>query len=375
MTYRAEQALARYFADDDSRQFGTGWIAGTLAVSLGLLVNTAVLCLHFPDLLTVPELRSFYPLGLVRTAIDLAILAVFVLAGLSLLLRRRKALGLAALGLAGLALLLGAGGVPIGRTGPGTIYLGLDWFVLGTLTTAALFVPIERRWPLRSAQGPFRRGWLTDAEYFFVSHALVQLMSVLVMLPAVKLGSWLAVPGLSAAVQSVPLALQAIGCLIVADLAQYWVHRAFHRFPPLWRFHAIHHSAERMDWLAGSRLHLLDVIATRGLVLLPLVVIGFDERAVLAYLAFVSIHAVFIHANFAPRSRWLERWLVLPRFHHWHHAREVRDVNFAVHLPLLDQLFGTHHLPEGEWPRRYGTDGPAPPGGWLRQLAWPFRAR
>lgn len=375
MTYRAEQALAHHFADGDPRRFGTGWIAGTLAVALGLLANLAVLCLHFPDLLTVPELRGLYPLPLVRMAIDVAILAVVGLAGLSLLLRRRKALGLAALGLAGLALLLGAGGVPIGRTGSSAVYLGLDWFVLGTLATAALFVPLEQRWPLRSAQGPFREGWLTDAEYFFASHALVQFMSVVVMLPAVKLGSWLAVPAMAEAVRSAPLVLQAIGCLIVADLAQYWVHRAFHRAPLLWRFHAVHHSVERMDWLAGSRLHLVDVIVTRGLVLLPLVVIGFDERAVLAYLAFVSFHAVFIHANFAPRGDWLERWLALPRFHHWHHAREVRDVNFAVHLPLLDRLFGTHHMPEGQWPAVYGLDGEALPDGWLRQLVWPFRAR
>lgn len=376
MTYRAEQTLARYFDDGASRRFGTGWIAGTLAVTLGLLVNAAVLCLHFPDWLTVPELRGRYPLNLVRTVIDLAILAVVLLGGLSMLLRRRKALGLAALALAGLALLLGAGGVPIGRTGASSIYLGLDWFVLGTLTTAALFVPLERRWPLRSAQGSFRPGWLTDAQYFFASHALVQLMTVLVMLPAVKVGGLLAIPALSSMVRSLPLAMQAIGCVIVADLAQYWVHRAFHRIPPLWRFHRIHHSVERMDWLAGSRLHLVDVIVTRGLVLLPLVIIGFDERAVLAYLAFVSFHAVFIHANFAPRLPWLERLVVMPRFHHWHHAveREARNVNFAVHLPLLDRLFGTHHLPDGRWPRGYGTDGPAAPDGWLNQLVWPLRA-
>ncbi|MFN5779347.1 MAG: sterol desaturase family protein, partial [Novosphingobium sp.] len=162
--------------------------------------------------------------------------------------------------------------------------------------------------------------------------------------------------------------------LLVADLAQYWVHRAFHRIPVLWRFHLVHHSAERMDWLAGSRLHLVDIVVTRGLVLLPLIVIGFDERAVLAYLGFVSFHAVFIHANFAPRWPWLERWLVMPRFHHWHHGiePEARDVNFAVHLPWLDRWFGTHHLPSGKWPTGYGVDEVHAPEGWLRQLVWPW---
>ena len=292
------------------------------------------------------------------------------------MLRRRKALGVTGLSLAGLALLLGAGGVEIGRPESAAFYIGLDWFVLGVLTTAALFVPLERAFALRPEQGPFRAGWLTDAQYFFMSHALVQLMSVLVMAPAVAMGDQMAIPAVQHAVQRAPLVIQFLGCLLIADLAQYWVHRAFHAVPWLWRFHAVHHSAQSMDWVAGSRLHLLDVVVTRGLVLLPLLVLGFDTRAVLAYLVLVSFHAVFIHANFAPRARWLERWIAMPRFHHWHHAiePEARDRNFAVHLPMIDRWFGTQHLPEEDWPKGYGIAGITAPEGYFRQFAWPLRA-
>ena len=52
-----------------------------------------------------------------------------------------------------------------------------------------------------------------------------------------------------------------------------------------------------MDWLAGSRLHLVDIVVTRGLSFVPLYVLGFAPAAVYAYLVFVSFHAVFIHAN------------------------------------------------------------------------------
>ena len=377
MSHAAEQAIARIFADAAPRRFGTGWISGVLAVGLGVLAVAAVLCLHFPQWLTLPELRARYPLPLVRTAIDVAILAVLALSAVSLLLRRRKALGLAGLALAATALALGAGGVEIGRAGESAVYLGLDWFVLGTLTTAALFVPLERLFALRPEQGAFRPGWLTDSQYFFWSHALVQLMSVLVLLPAVSVGEALAVPALRQAVRALPLVVQFAACVLVADLAQYAVHRAFHRVPLLWRFHAVHHSAETMDWIAGSRLHLVDVVATRGLVLLPLVVLGFDERAVYAYLALVSFHAVFIHANFAPRAAWLERWVAMPRYHHWHHAieNEARDRNFAVHLPMIDRWFGTHHLPADAWPAGYGIAGVKAPEGYLRQLLWGFGRR
>ncbi|WP_084624992.1 sterol desaturase family protein [Erythrobacter cryptus] len=373
----AEQWLARVFADAAPRHVGTGWISGILGIVLGLLALLAVLCLNFPQYLTLPELRSRYPLDLVRLAIDVGLLAGMALSGLSLLLRRKKALGVAGLALAGAALALGAGGAEIPRVGEARIYLALDWFVLGVITTAALFVPLERAFPLRRGQGVFRRGWLTDTQYFFASHVLAQVMSVAVLAPAVALGAVLALPQAQAAVEGLPWLVQWAMCVLVADLAQYGVHRAFHAVPLLWRFHKVHHSVEAMDWLAGSRLHLVDVIVTRGLVLLALLVAGFAESVVYAYLALVSFHAVFIHANFAPRWGWLERWVAMPRFHHWHHAREAeaRDVNFAVHLPMIDRWFGTCHMPEGRWPEGYGLADERAPEGWARQLVWPLRRR
>jgi len=370
----AEQWLARVFADGRPRHFGTGWLSGVLGIVLGLLAIFAVLCLHFPQYLTLPELRSRYPLELVRLAIDIGLLAAMGLAGLSMLLRRRKALGVTGMVLAGAALALGAGGVEIPRDGASAVYFGLDWFVLGVLTTAALFVPLEGAFPLRRGQSSFRRGWLTDTQYFFASHVLAQVMSVAVLAPAVALGAVLAMPSAQALVQSLPVVVQFALAVLVADLAQYGVHRAFHEVPVLWRFHKVHHSIEVMDWLAGSRLHLVDVIAMRGLVLLPLVVLGFETSAVYAYLALVSFHAVFIHANFAPRWGWLERWVAMPRFHHWHHGvePEARYVNFAVHLPIIDRWFGTYHMPEARWPAGYGIAGERAPEGWVRQLLWPF---
>ena len=117
---------------------------------------------------------------------------------------------------------------------------------------------------------------------------------------------------------------------------------------------------------------------TRGLTYVPIYVLGFDQAALVAYVVFVSVQATFIHANvrfeFGPLA-----WLVAtPRFHHWHHGIEPEavDKNFAIHLPVLDWLFGTFHLPAGRWPSGYGvhTDRPVPDG-FLRQLAHPFRRR
>ena len=119
-----------------------------------------------------------------------------------------------------------------------------------------------------------------------------------------------------------PLPAQVLALLLVADFTQYWVHRAFHRSQWLWRFHAIHHSIEQMDWLAGSRLHLVDVIATRGLTYVPIFVLGFSEPALMVYVFLVAIQATFIHANVRWTFRGWQRIVATPAFHHWHHSAE-----------------------------------------------------
>ena len=86
-------------------------------------------------------------------------------------------------------------------------------------------------------------------------------------------------------------------CILVADLAQYWTHRAYHEIPFLWRFHAVHHSAKTMDWLAGSRQHVFEIIATRVLVLAPLYRARLPRGVINAYIIIVGFQAVFNHAN------------------------------------------------------------------------------
>jgi lathosterol oxidase len=370
-----EQWLARAFDDEDPTHFGTGWISGTLSVFLGALSIFAVLCLRYPGLLVFADARRHYPLPLIRALLELMIGLGFLLGLVSALLRRRRVLAATGMSAALLAVLLGGAHAPLGDAGSSRYYLGLDWFVLSLLATTSVFVPLERVFPFRPGQSVFRRGWGTDLSHFFVSHLLVQLLTYLTLLPSTVLFAWLVGPSVSAAVRSQPLALQFLEVLLVADLAEYWVHRLFHVVPFLWRFHAVHHSVESMDWIAGSRLHVVDIVVVRGMTFLPVYLLGFAQPAVYAYLLFVSFHAVFLHANVRCRLGALEHVLALPRFHHWHHSSEAEalDRNFAVHFPWIDQLFGTKHLPGDRWPSRYGVVGYTLPEGWWAQLLWPLR--
>lgn len=236
-------------------------------------------------------------------------------------------------------------------------------------------MPLERLFALRPEQPVFRGQWVLDLTYFFVNSILLELLTILTLQPALVLFDWARLPVVREYVAALPLVIQVPTLLLIADFTQYWVHRTFHVVPFLWRFHAIHHSAERMDWLAGSRLHLVDVVVTRGLTYVPIFVLGFSEAALYVYVFIVAAQATFIHANVRWEFRAIRRVVATPAFHHWHHSAERAAVNknFAVHTPIWDIVGGTYYLPD-RWPDSYGLhDGGGVPHRWLSQLIHPFR--
>jgi len=362
-------------SDRQRKALGRRWLLGIVSLFLATLSAFAVLCLHFPHWLTTPELRAVYPMGVVRALIAGAIVLAAALGALAVALRRGRRLGSLGLALAFAAQLAGGAGVEVETPVARSSHLGLDWLALDLLLLVVIFVPLERAFARLPEQPVFRRGWRTDLAHFFVSHLLLQLVALATVAPALLLFRWAAWPALQQAVAAQPLPLQLLEAILAADLASYAAHRAFHAVPWLWRFHAIHHSSEALDWLAGSRLHLVDVVVTRAVAFVPLFVLGFEHAALAAYLVWVSVQATWIHANLGARTGWLDHVLVTPRFHHWHHAAdaEAEDKNFAVHFPWIDRLFGTHHLPAAAWPARYGVLSERPPEGWAAQLVWPFQ--
>jgi sterol desaturase/sphingolipid hydroxylase (fatty acid hydroxylase superfamily) len=369
----AERWLARVFGDAEATGFGSGWIAGTASVFLGTLSVLAVAAFRFPGVFSTAGFREHYPLAWLRALLGIVIGVGFLLGALSMVLRRRKVLGVTGIVLALLATLGGGSRVPVDSTFDQPLTIGLDWFVLNVLLLSLVFVPLERAFPLRREQTTFRSGWTTDGLHFLVSHLAVQGLTFMTLLPATSIAALWQPASMRALVVTQPGWLQLLEIVLLADLWQYWVHRAFHVVPWLWRIHAIHHSSRTIDWLAGSRLHVVDVIATRSLVLVPIFLLGFATGPLYAYLVLVSFHAVFLHANVRFRFGVLDRIVATPRGHHWHHAVAPIDKNFAVHLPVLDALFGTLHLPGDAWPAAYGIDGDEVPEGWGGQLVYPFR--
>ena len=55
-----------------------------------------------------------------------------------------------------------------------------------------------------------------------------------------------------------PLWAQALTFLVVSDFLTYWIHRGFHR-GSLWKYHAVHHSSEELEWISAARFHPFNI--------------------------------------------------------------------------------------------------------------------
>lgn len=360
------------------RKFGSGWISGVLGMMFGIASLGFVIMMRFPGVFTMKENAGLIGHPAFRTGLLVLMVLAFGFSLLNLILRPSKTLGMT--GMITTLIAVTFGGTSASAVAPDLtpLYFGLDFFVLRLLFTGFLFIPLETLFPHRAEQGIFRYEWREDLFYYLVSSMMVQVLTWLSFLPAqtlFKLTSW---TEFRAWVAALPFLVQLVAIMFLTDLVQYWVHRLFHRIPALWRFHAVHHSAQNMDWMAGARMHFFEILALRGTTVFPMILLGFSQPAINAYILVVYLFATFAHSNLGWRLGFMEKYLVTPRFHHWHHGieKEAIDVNFAIHFPLFDKIFGTHHMPEdGRWPSAYGIGGHPVPKGYWQQFLHPFRRK
>ena len=242
--------------------------------------------------------------------------------------------------------------------------------IVGIAALFLLFVPLEKLFALRP-QRVFRRGLLTDLTHLLVNNLFSTALGIALVVATLIPVFWIRnmnIVGSLPSAAAVPLA----AALVV--VGNYWGHRLTHTVPFLWRFHAVHHSVELMDWVAAGRLHPLDQAFTQAFTVMPLVILGYGGGTFAGVAVFVTLLAIFQHANVRLRFPGL-RWVInTPEWHHWHHAvdPEARDKNFG--LPVVDRVFGTAYLPRDRRPSGFGIPDPVPPVGYLRHLAYPFTA-
>lgn len=239
-----------------------------------------------------------------------------------------------------------------------------------------VFTPLERLRPIRRVPTDWAR-IRTDILHIFISGSLIHLGVGLLVMALMFVAAPLIPGAVGAAVRAQPAWLQFIEILLLSDIAFYGWHRTAHAVPTLWRFHEVHHSSEKLDWMAGTRVHPVDQGLQAAVIAAPSVLLSFSPEPLLVYAMIYRCHAVFTHCNLRVSLGPLKWLFATPQYHHWHHADEPAafDHNFGGQLVIFDWLFGTLNLPaDARMPRKYGLSEPIPRD-YLGQLAHPFRRR
>ena len=255
--------------------------------------------------------------------------------------------------------------IPVG------LFVGLEG-AAGIVFLFAILVPFEKMF--RRHDQPIRRpGLRTDLTYALVSPILnVAGVVVGIAITLVVFPLWLPALLLRPLVMAQPGWLLATEGILLLDVLIYWTHRLTHEVPFLWRFHSIHHSSAKMDWISGIRQHPFDGV----IIVVPAVVLiaaGFQLEVIGGAAVVQTIIGLVAHANIRWRFRPLWRIIMTPEFHHWHHANYPESIhtNDSVGLPLWDMVWGTYRMPREERPAIYGNDDPIPPSV-PGQMLYPF---
>lgn len=156
-----------------------------------------------------------------------------------------------------------------------------------------------------------------------------------------------------------PFWSQLLLSVMLYDFTTYWIHRASHKVPLLWRLHRVHHSDTSMDSSTTFRFHPLELVLiyqTGNIVTAGL--FGTDVTSMALYYFIIYIFFFLEHSQLS-YPKWLNKTFgvvfVMPDHHRVHHHQEQHytDSNFADILIVWDRLFGTFKTPPSE-PIKYG---------------------
>ena len=229
---------------------------------------------------------------------------------------------------------------------------------------------------------PYRRAWKPAGaevanDFLFLVTVQVALPFLLAVSVVSALARYFAVHGVAADAlwpHHWPVWLQVALMLLVADFGRYWLHRAFHEFGLMWRFHAVHHSPHRLYWLNVGRFHPIEKALQYVFDALPFALVGVSGEVLAGYFVFYAVNGFYQHSNCLVWLGPLNYVISGPELHRWHHSMLPResDRNFGNNLIIWDLLFGTRFLPRDAEVDALGLVDRRYPAGFWAQMGTPF---
>jgi sterol desaturase/sphingolipid hydroxylase (fatty acid hydroxylase superfamily) len=167
-------------------------------------------------------------------------------------------------------------------------------------------------------------------------------ITAILLLPLVTM----LVPSRSLWPSNLPLGIQLLIAIIIADFSMTMVHYWSHRLSWLWRLHAVHHGVHRLYSFNGLVRHPLHQMLDLAVGTMPLVLVGLPvEVAVLLAFA-ISVQLLVQHCNIDYSLGPFQKFLAVGPVHRLHHVNWTGqgDVNFGLFFTFWDSLLGTLKL-------------------------------
>ncbi|HXC54266.1 MAG TPA: sterol desaturase family protein [Rhizomicrobium sp.] len=172
-------------------------------------------------------------------------------------------------------------------------------------------------------------------------------------------------------ISRLPFWVQLALYLFSTEFLLYWSHRMFHG-RVFWKYHAVHHSSEDVEWISAARFHPVNLLLGTVLVDVAALMAGFSPDIFLIMAPLDTLTSGWVHANLNWTLGPLKYIFAGPVFHRWHHTREQVGVNFAGTFSLFDVVFGTFYMPKGELPQNYGIEDANMPESFGLQVIYPI---
>lgn len=245
---------------------------------------------------------------------------------------------------------------------------------LPTIVVGLMIVVLEFNFPEHSAWRP--RWSDVKADAAFIGVVQIALPQALAALSVIALASWMHRHVAHAWwPHGWPLWAQVAIVVLAVDFMRYWLHRACHRYLPLWKLHEVHHSPEILYVLNVGRFHPLEKTLHFALDTAPFLIIGVAPEVIAGYFLMYSVNGLFQHSNVRLRHGWLNYIAATAETHRWHHARDPQTAacNFSNTTIVWDLLFGTWRLHPNQAASNVGIPDESYPESFWSQMLSPFR--
>lgn len=141
-----------------------------------------------------------------------------------------------------------------------------------------------------------------------------------------------------------PLLVQMLLAFVLSELLWYWMHRAEHRWPLIWRLsgHGAHHSFKKLNAIHFAANHPIEMLWITLPSIFADLLFGIGEPIYGAMLL-VTAQTAIVHSNLKLNTRGIGLFFTTNAWHIRHHSANLREsnTNYGCAAIMWDRVFGT----------------------------------